>query len=383
MTKDTLKIIESKFGQDGRKAQLEILRACASDNKNESFAAQEALAAVMALVVEQVLPILDSSAIVFRDWSYDPKDKPTFPIEQFVDAGINTVRVWTQQTSGGLATSEVRAAEEWPFSTYVINSAVSAKKKVIKHANINFVASIVNRMVQEILRDRELNAWNNILAAAGGATTNNLPGGPLQTIDATTADIFQVHDFNRLKTAVARLHNSWVGGTPATIGRRRGLTDMFLSPEMMEQIRSWSYQPMNTRGVPNSDESTAVALPDNIRNQIWGLGDVPNIFGVNLHELNEFGVGQTYNTLFDTYYSAAGGAFDGATQEVVLGIDLSVPAFIRPVATDDTVDIDTASTVQVKVDDQFLAREEKVGWYTKLEEGYVILDKKTFYSVIV
>lgn len=384
MKHNPLDLIKSRFEKSKRSEQLELLRACASDNSEESHAALTAMAAVLSLVVEQVLPILDSSSIIFRDWKYNPDVDTVFPLELFVDAGLNTVRVWSQQTGGGLPTSEVRGVEGFKFSPYLLNSAASAKKKVIKNATVDFVALLINRMLQEILQGRELNAWGTIMAAAGGATTNNLPGGPLQTITATTPDIFQVHDFNRLKTAIARLHNSWVGGTPApgSIGRR-GLTDMFLSPEMMEQIRSWAYQPMNTRGVPNSDESTAVALPDAIRTAIWGNSNVPEIFGVKLHELNEFGVGQRYNTLFDTFYSAAGGTFDGATQEIILGLDLSVDAFIRPIASKEDLDIDTSPTFQVRVDDQFPTRQETVGWYGKQEEAYVVLDRKTSYGIIV
>jgi hypothetical protein len=361
------------------KENIELFKLVASKDKAVSMEAQEALAKVIAPVIEQVLPLLASSKALYVDFPYDAESNPTLPLEMFDNDNINTVRVWAQQTAGGLATSEIKPVGEYKFDTYRLDSAVSAAKKVAKDGQVNILAKMVERMTQEILRNQELTAWNVLMKAAGEALDD---AGAAQTMLATTADVFQLDDFNRLKTKIARLHNAWNDGTPAVIGRK-GLTDLFVSPEMMEQVRSWAYQPMNTRGVPDSAESTVIPLPDAIRTEIYRNAGLPSIYGIVLHELNEFGVNKAYNTLFDTYYSAAGGTFATSTQEVLLGVDLSIDAFIRPIATTVLEDIDVASTVTTMVDDQWSNREEKFGFYTKLQEGRVVLDTKAFFSLIV
>ena len=362
------------------KETIEIFKAVASNDKTKSLQAQEAIASVIGPVIEQVLPILASSAQIFTDFRYDPATNPTLPLDMFEDAGINTVRIWSQATPGGAPSSEVKPVGDYKFDSYRLLSAVSAKKKTARDGQVDMLAKMVERMTQEILRDQELNRWAVLLKAAAEATLSN---GDSQLIAATAAGVLQLDDFNRLKTAITRLHDSWTGGTPATIGRK-GLTDLYLSPEMMEQIRGFAYQPMNTRGVPDSAESTALGLPDAVRTEIYRSAGAPSIFGVTLHELLEFGVAKAYTVLFDTYYTGTSPTtFANATEELVLGLDLSVDAFIRPVASEVQDELDVASTVQTLVDDQWIARDEKFGFYTKIEEGAVVLDKKATYGLKV
>ena len=92
---------------------------------------------------------------------------------------------------------------------------------------------------------------------------------------------------------------------------------------------------------------------------------------------------KSYNVLFDNFYTGGSPTFDSATQELVLGIDLSVDAFLRPVSLQPTNDIDVSSQVVTMVDDQFTARQEQFGYYTKVEEGRVVLDNKALYSLFV
>jgi len=143
----------------------------------------------------------------------------------------------------------------------------------------------------------------------------------------------------------------------------------------MQEIRSFAYQPMNTRGVPNSHESTAVALPDSVREKIYNSAGTSEIFGITLHEMLEFGVGQTYNSVFASF---AGAAVIGANDELVLGVDLSREALLRPIATEEL----TGSSLTMKVDDQFPARAQKVGYWGGINEGRVVLDARVLSGLI-
>lgn len=372
----------NKVKLNQNKDTLEIIRTMASSEASKSWEAQEAIAAVIGPIIEQVLPIYDSSSLIYTDWTFNPNDTKTIPLDMFLGSGPGTVRVWSQQTAGGLPTNVVVPLGDYTYTTHILNSAVAAKKKVIKNAQVNVVEKMVERMIEEIVFQRQSNGWAVVMQAAGTSVNGE---GVSNVIQSTTADIFQADDFNRLKVLVDRLRTSWTGGTTMSTRGAVGLTDLFLSPEMMGQIRSWAYQPMNTRGVPDSNESTALGLPDSVRTQIWNAAGIPSIFGVNLHQLLEFGVNRPYNFVFDNAYTAQGGApsFDPTTQEVILGVNMGVTSFIRPIALDETLDIDTTSTIVVRPDDQFTAREEMIGFYTKVEEGYVGLDNKSVTAIIV
>jgi hypothetical protein len=193
---------------------------------------------------------------------------------------------------------------------------------------------------------------------------------------------------NNLWTLVRRLNTAYTSGTPVGL-QSRGLTDIFVSPEIKAQIRAFSYQPMNTRaGTVDSSGATAVPLPDSIREDIYRSAGTSEIFGVTIHELLELGTARKYNDLFsafagstnyDVFGGNAGTAFNSANNELIIGIDASRNAFLRPVATQ------ALSGGQVKVlpDDQFLARSEKVGFYGFVEEGRVAVDARAAVGLIV
>jgi hypothetical protein len=365
---------------------LELLAKVGSRNKATSQAAQEILAALVGNIVEQVLQQAATSELIYSTYEYDFDTVPSIPLDLFEDNDENYIRVWSQSIAGGLPTNVIHGTDEYRFQTYRLDSAVSFLKRYAKDGRLNVVAKAIERMAQEILVDMEDNAWAPILAALAESET---PDGLNHLISATTAGRFQLHDLNKLFTKISRIHTSWTGGTPASLKGKKGLTDLLISPEVLEDIRAFAYQPMNTIAVPDTAESTVLGLPDQVRAQYFSQGGVPSIYGVKLHVLNELGVNKSYNSVFDTYYTPAGSqpTFNGASQEVIIGVDLSQDAFIRAVASEPTGDYDVASpseygTVITLPDDQFYARQEQVGLYTRLEEGRVVLDNKALVGVI-
>jgi hypothetical protein len=233
-------------------------------------------------------------------------------------------------------------------------------------------------MAQEMLRKQERNAWIIALKALGEASTNGLK----HTIAATTESVLQVDDFNRALTRAKRINTAWDGSSTPDQMYSRGATDWFLSPEMMEQIRGFAYQPMNTRGVPDSQESTAVPLPDSVREKFFQASGVPEIYGISLHEMLEFGVDQRYNALFASFASGniapGGDAFVASTDEVIIGVDVTRDALIRPIETNGD-----GVSVTAEVDDQWSKRSGKLGFFVGLEEGRIVVDSRALSGLIV
>jgi len=72
-------------------------------------------------------------------------------------------------------------------------------------------------------------------------------------------------------------------------------------------------------------------------------------------------------------------AFNPSNDEILVGLDLSKDAFVRPVARNS----ESGGTFTALPDDQFVARQDKVGFYGSLEEGRVCLDGRAVAGLIV
>lgn len=272
--------------------------------------------------------------------------------------------------------------QELKISTYTLDSAVSVLEKTVKRGRLPYVSLAMNRMAQEMLAKQERNAWIVILKALGEASTN----GNKHVITGNTANVLQLDDFNKLLTRSRRINVAFNGGTPEA-SYSNGPTDIFFSPEMMEQIRGFAYQPMNTRAgktTSGKESDTAVPMPDSIREEIFRNAGAAEIYGVTLHQMLEFGVSQPYNTLFanqitGTINGPGGSGFATGTDEVVVAADLTREAIIRPVA----INSETGGQVVVQVDDQFVKRSGKLGWFSKVEEGRVVLDSRVLTGIAI
>ena len=132
---------------------------------------------------------------------------------------------------------------------------------------------------------------------------------------------------------------------------RGKLTDVYLSPEALEDIRNW--------GIDQVDEIT--------RREIYQAGDdgaaITRVFGVNLHDMDELGESQEYQLFFSDQLA---GSLNGTDPELVVGLDLSAnDSFIMPVKQD----------VQIFEDDA-LHRQQRAGFYGWAEIGFAVLDNR-------
>ena len=308
---------------------------------------------------------------------YDEDDSPRLPLDLFHDEEQNYVTVWSQSVAGGLPTSEVSGMNELKITTYRLDSAVSFLKRYTRRGRLDVVSKALERMSNEVLIKQERNAWAVVLKALAEASTNSLS----HVVGGTTESVIVPDDINRLMTRIKRINTSYANGTPAGLSAK-GITDMFVSPEIMQQIRAFAYNPVA------SGTLTDIPLTDNVRDQIWNSGGMAEIYGVTLHELLELGAAKKYNTLFKAMIDAAGttvigggntGTFADAADEILVGVDLSRDAFVRPVARQ----AESGGTFSVLPDDQFVARQEKQGFYGFLEEGRVCVDSRAVVGLAI
>lgn len=358
--------------------QVELIRAMGSKNKETSAQALEIFAGFIGPVIQQVLPQLFSAGMIYEDFTYDEDDSPSIQLDLYYGTRPNHIQVWSQNLAGGLATNLIVGAGEMKIATYQLETAISWFKKYARRSRLDVISAAMTRMAAELARKQDKNGWVVILRGLAEAVTNGIK----HTIPSTTQNVFQVDDLNRLLTLNKRLNTGWAGGTSDT-QYSNGITDLFFSPELMEQVRGFAYQPMNTRGVPNSDESTALGLPDAIRQEIFRNAGTQSIYNIGLHPLNEFGDGQQFNLLFGQFATAGvafGGAnFNSATDQIAVGIDLQRGGLVRALAKN----ADNGGTAIVSTDDQFTIRSDKQGVFCAVEEGRVLVDSRVLNGLIV
>jgi hypothetical protein len=353
------------------------------------------MAEFMGGVIQEVINAAPTLSTLWETMPFDENSNPSIPLDLYLDVTEQDyIRVWSQAEAGGLPFNmPVPPTKELKFMTYTLDSAIAFHKKYAMQSRLEVVAKSMTRLAQEVMLKQDYNAAAVLLKAlaettsvVNGATTNHV-------IRSQRANEFLLHDLNRLFTLIKRIRSAWNQGTPDR-GQAYGLTDLLVSPEIVQYIRSMAYNPVNTRGGvvtgTGGQSESAVTLTEDVRRQILSSAGVPEFFGVSIHEFNELGVGNKWNTLFDslagsTSYpahvaSGSAGVFDGANEEILIGLDLgSVSSLIRPVATSS----DKGSEFTVVPDNQFVDRSGKIGFYGSLEEGRVILDSKVLVGVIV
>src|SRR6056300_594018 len=250
------------------------------------------------------------------------------------------------------------------IATYSLDSALSFDRRYAAKSRMDVVSKTFSRMAQEILLKQESTSASLVLGSVADAATNSLD----HLISAGTDGRFLLDDLNKLFTRIKRINTSFSGGTSPN-GRGRGLTDLIVSPEVVEELRSMAYNPINTKTSPAGDTTSGIPATDDMRNAIYNSAGIPEFYGVSVMEINEMGGGQKFNTIFGglaTAGSVTARTFtDSTNQELVLGIDRSRESLVRAVAVDE----DSGSEFDLIADDQYSIRQKKIGYFGSLEEG--------------
>ena len=371
--------------------QIELVKAMASRNRTVAYDAQVALAEFIGPVLAEVINNAPTLSNLFTSLSYNADDNPSIPLDLYYDVtDEDYITVYSQSVAGGLPTNQVLpTVSEMKLTTYTLDSALSFDRRYAAKHRMDVVAKTFTRMAQEIMLKQERTSATLAMTALANAQTNSKK----HVQRSNTAGRFLLADLNELLTLAKRINTSWAKGTPAT-GSRAGITDLLVSPEIVEQIRSMAYNPINTiagvtgTGGTPAGSTVGITATDEMRSAIYSSAGIPSFYGVSILEFSELGKSQKFNTIFDTaagaieYSTAAAGgtaAFEGSTHEILVGIDRTRDSLLRVIATDP----DSNSEFSLVADDQYSIRQNKIGYFGSLEEGRVILDVRALVGKIV
>ena len=365
--------------------QVELIKAMASRNRDVAYEAQTALAEFIGPVLAEVINQAPALSNLFTTLQYNADDNPSIPLDLYFDVSDEDyVQVYSQSRAGGLPTSEVLpTSAELKVATYSLDSAVSFDRRYAAKSRMDVVAKTMTRVAQEILLKQNTISANVVMKALDAASTNGLT----HVIKSAADGRFGLADLNALMTRSKRIVTSFVGGTPDA-RQGRGVTDIIVSPEIVEELRSIAYNPINTKGAPQADigstavdgvRPTPVQTADVIAQQAYSAAGAPEFYGINVIELNEFGKGQKFNALFTGTNYDGSADFTASTDDLVLGIDRSRESLIRPVA----VDSENGGEFNLIADDQYSIRQNKIGYFGSLEEGRIVLDDRALVGCVV
>lgn len=359
--------------------QVELIKAMASKNRAVAYEAQVALAEFIGPVLAEVINNAPGLSNLFTTLQFNADDNPSIPLDLYYDiTDEDYIQVYSQSVAGGLPQNQVLpTVSEMKIATYTLDSALSFDRRYAAKSRMDVVSKTFTRMAQEIIGKQEKTSANLILTALAGAKTN----GKQHIINAGANGRFLLDDLNRLFTLAKRINTSFSGGTP-TNRSSRGITDLLVSPELVQELRSMAYNPINTKASPvaGGTAGDGIVAPEGMRTAIYNSAGIPEFYGVSIMEMNELGAGQKFNTVFNGVKATGPNSytFNNATQEILIGLDRSRESLIRAVATDS----DNGSEFSLTADDQYSIRQSKIGYFGSLEEGRMVLDSRALVGVI-
>lgn len=389
--------------------QVELIKAMASKNRDVAYQAQAAAAEFIGPVLAEVMQNAPALSNMFNTFAFNDDDNPSIPLDLYHDVDDNDyLEVYSQNVPGGLpSNSVIPSHSELKFTTYRLETAVDFDRRYASRSRLDVVSKTFTRIAQELLQKQEVTSGNLLMGVLANAKTNSKD----HVILSNNENQFLIADVNALITHAKRINTAWNQGTP--INHNRGVTDLLVSPEIMGEIRAMAYNPINTRGVSGQTLSGAIdnggvavndgdpvtvnngqgggVIPatDSMREALYRNAGASELYGISITELNELGEGQRFNDIFaklsetttDGSFSHGGSAFrkTAGGDELIVGIDRSRESLMRAVATDS----ETGAALNLVADDQYTARQSKIGYYGSIEEGRMVLDSRALSGIVV
>ena len=315
---------------------IELLRQSGSNQFEVASAAQAELAKALTLPLRQGVLNGDTIGGIFEPVNFAPGTSVEFPLDFLSPGSEKDFVAYTIPSQGKIPERHVEG-DYVMVPTYEVGSSIDFSLKYARDARWDLVGRALQVLEASFVRKMNDDGWHTILAAGVGR-------GIVVYDDAATAGYFSKRLVALLKTSMRRN-----GGGNSTSINRGKLTDLYMSPESLEDIRSWT--------ITDADDFT--------RREIFVSDDygLTKVFGVNLHDIDELGVGQSYQSY---YTNTLSGSLPGSKTEIVVGLDLEkADSFVMPVRQE----------IEVFEDPTF-HRQRRMGMYGFGEHGFAVLDNR-------
>ena len=281
---------------------IELLKQSGSADRTEALTAQHEIAKALEEPLRQGVLIGDILGNIFERMVMEPGTTSEFPLDLLAPGEEDEFVAYTNPGHGRIPERTVEG-DYVMVPTYSISASIDWLLRYAREARWDVVGRAMQVLEASFVKKMNDDGWHTVLAA--GVDRN------IMVYDAdATAGQFTKRLVSLMKTVMRR--NG--GGNTGSLVRGK-LTDMYLSPEALEDIRNWQ--------VDQIDEIT--------RREIFTAADggITRLFQVNLHDIDELGESQEYQNFLTSQLS---GSLQGSDVELVVGLDLgNRDSFIMPV----------------------------------------------------
>ena len=315
---------------------VDLLKKSGSNNYEVACAAQVELAKALTLPLRQGIVNGDIVSNIFETVNFAPGTSVEFPLDFLAPGTEKDFVAYTIPAQGKIPERSVEG-DYVMVPTYEVGASIDFSLRYARDARWDIIGRAMQVLESSFIRKTNSDGWRTILAAGVGR-------GLVIYDDVASAGYFSKRLAALLKTSMRR--NS--GGNSTSINRGK-LTDLYISPESLEDIRGWQ--------IAEVDDFT--------RREIFVQEEtpLPRVFGINLHDLDELGVGQE----FQKYYAGPlAASMPGSKLEIVVGLDLEKnDSFVHPIRQE----------IEIFEDPTF-HRQRRMGMYGFGEHGFAVLDNR-------
>jgi hypothetical protein len=317
---------------------ISLYKKTGDNDQNVAYAAQRQFAKALELPLRKGVLIGNILGNIFETFNVEPGASTEYPLDM-ISPGLEGEHVAYTNPGHGRIPERAVESDYVMIPTYSITSSIDYLLRYAREARWDVAARAAQVMEAGFVKKMNDDGWHTLLAA--GVDRNIL----VYDGDAT-AGLFSKRIVSLMQTVMRRN----AGGNTGSANRGR-LTDLYVSPEALEDVRNW--------GLDQIDEAT--------RREIYtaaeGSPTVTRIYGVNLHDLDELGEGQEYQNFFT---DGLGGSVQASDLELIVGLDQGTSdSFIMPIK----------QALQV-FEDPTLHRQQRVGYYGWAELGFGVLDNR-------
>lgn len=319
-----------------------LLQRAGDNNYDVATAAMHELAIALSLPLRQGV-VRGDIIPMFEQIDFAPGASVEFPLDFLAPGTESQYVAYTIPHVGRIPERHVEG-DFVMVPTYDVGSSIDFSLKYARDARWDVVGRAMQVLEAMHVRKNNKDGWAVLLAAAIGRNLSVYD-------DQATSGLFTKRLIALMKTVMRRN----AGGNSTSLNKGK-LTDVYLSPESLEDIRSWDLTQIDEftrRQIFLADEGDENA----------GESAISIIFGVKLHDIDEFGVAQEYQNY---YVNTLGGTLPSDKQEVIIGLDLfNQDSFVKP----------TRQEVETFEDPTF-HRQRRAGMYSIEERGYSALDSR-------
>ena len=316
---------------------IELLTRSGNSDKAVALDAQREIAKALELPLRKGIMFGDVVTNIFEKMVIEPGSQPEFPLDLLAPGTERDYTAYTNPGHGRIPEKHVEG-DYVMVNTYGITNSIDFLLRYAREARWDIVARAMQVLEAGFVKKINDDGWHTILAAAVD-----------RNILVYDGDAAQGQFTKRLISLCKTVMRRNGGGNSVTATGR--LTDLYLSPEAIEDIRNW--------GIDQLDE---VSRREVYQSENDGT-PLTRIFGVNLTDLFELGDSQEYQNFF---INDLGGSLGSSKVELVVGLDLNArDSFVMPVKRE----------VEI-FEDEGLHRNQRQGYYGWAEIGFGVLDNR-------